>query len=348
MNKFAAIVLALAAAEGVHHDAAAQAPSATIGNDLLSATIALPDARKGYYRGTRFDWSGVLTSLRYKGHDYITPWSDINDPAVSDYEYRGDKIATGTTTTMVGLPEEFASLPERTAFGWEAAKPGGTFVKIGVGILRKPDDQPYDHFRQYEIVDGDKWEVQAGADAVTFKQVVNDAASGYGYAYTKKVAIVAGKSELVMEHTLRNTGTKPITGFVYEHNFMRWDNQPPGPDYSMHFAYDPKPAEPLGDMPLAYNGRCVSFTRALAGKESVRSLPTGFGGAARDYDFRFEHKGLGIGLRMTADQPLYRAVIWGMRTVFSIEPFISYDIQPGQQFSWTHTYQAYQLPYRNN
>jgi hypothetical protein len=331
MQTFSMIVLALAA------------PQATISNGQLSATIALPDARHGYYRGTRFDWSGVLTSLQYKGHDYITPWSTINDPAVSDYEFRGDQIATGTSTTMVGMPEEFASLPERSAFGWEVAKPGGTFVKIGVGVLRKPDDQPYDHFRLYQLVDGGSWRVQQHASAVTFEQTVNDAASGYGYVYSKQVALADGKPELRMEHTLRNTGDKPISGFVYNHNFIRWDNQPPGPDYTMRFAFDPKPADPLGDTPLIYQGRTVSFTRALAGKDAVRSLPLGFGGAASDYDFRFEHRRLGIGLRVTADQPLYRTVIWGIRSVFAIEPFIRYEILPGQQFSWRYTYQAYQL-----
>ena len=57
----------------------------------------------------------------------------------------------------------------------------------------------------------------------------------------------------------------------------------------------------------------------------MRSLPVGFGDTPQDYDFRFEHKKLGIGLRVTADQPLYRTVIWGTRAVFSIEPFIRYE-----------------------
>lgn len=343
MIKFTPVALALAAATGFPLRAAAQVPTATIRNDQLTATIALPDARHGYYRGTRFDWSGVISSLRYKGHEYITPWSESNDPAVGDYEYRGDSIATGTSTTMVGFPEEFASLPERTAPGWEAARPGETFVKIGVGILRKPDDNPYDHFRRYEIVQGTDWKVETTPGSVSFRQAISDPGSGYGYVYTKTIALVPGKAELVMAHTLRNTGSKPIRGFVYDHNFMRWDNETPNPDYSMHFAFDPTPADPVGDAPVAYRGRTVAFTRALSGKDAIRTLPVGFGDQSKDYDFRFENTKLGIGLRVTADRPLYRAVIWGIRSVFAIEPFIAYDIQPGQQFTWTYTYQAYDL-----
>jgi hypothetical protein len=99
----------------------------------------------------------------------------------------------------------------------------------------------------------------------------------------------------------------------------------------------------LGDAPVAYRGRTVNFTRALGGKDAIRTLPVGFGDQSKDYDFRFENTKLGIGLRVTADRPLYRAVIWGVRSVFAIEPFIAYDIQPGQQFTWTYTYQAYEL-----
>jgi hypothetical protein len=216
MKTFGALMLVSAT---VSHGAIAQVPSATIRNEELTATIALPDASTGYYRGTRFDWSGVITSLQYKGHEYITPWSDINDPAVSDYEYRDDKIATGTSTTMVGLPEEFATLPERTALGWETAKPSGTFVKIGVGILRKPDDQPYDHFRLYEIVQGTQWQVERNAASLTFKQTVNDPDSGYGYAYIKTVVLAAGQAVLKLEHTRL---TIPCILLSIPSQSMRW------------------------------------------------------------------------------------------------------------------------------
>jgi hypothetical protein len=90
-------------------------------------------------------------------------------------------------------------------------------------------------------------------------------------------------------------------------------------------------------------GRTVNFTRPLAGKDAIRTLPVGFSDRADDYDFRFENTKLGIGMRATADRPLYRAVIWGIRSVFAIEPFIEYAIQPGQQFSWTYVYHAYEL-----
>jgi hypothetical protein len=317
---------------------AAEPPTASIQNGELSAMIALPDPEKGYYRGTRFDWSGVLTSLRYKGHEYITPWSEINDPQVADYEYRGDQIATGTNTTMVGIPEEFASAT-RSAHGFE----NGTFVKIGVGVLRKPDDKPYNHYRLYDIVQGNRWRVKRRADSVTFTQTIKDPTSGYGYVYVKKVSLVPGKAQLKLEHELRNTGTRAITGLVFDHNFTRWDQATPGPEYSMQFNFDVEPADPLGAAPLLIDEHTVRFTRALQDKESMRVLAKGFGPDSKDYDFRFENSKLGIGLHVSADQPLAQAVIWGNRAVFAIEPFIQYDIAPGARHTWTYTYEAYEL-----
>src|SRR5208283_4867655 len=59
---------------------AAEFPSAEITNGQIRAKIYLPNAQSGYYRGTRFDWSGVVYSLQYKGHNYYGPWVQRTDP----------------------------------------------------------------------------------------------------------------------------------------------------------------------------------------------------------------------------------------------------------------------------
>jgi hypothetical protein len=323
--------------------AAAQGPAVTLRNKELKALVYLPDAKQGFYRATRFDWSGVVASLRYKGHDFVTPWYQATDPAVRDLEFRGDQVVTGPASTMPGFPEEFASA-SKTAPGWEEAAVGGTFVKVGVGVLRKPDDKPYDRFRVYELVAGAHWVVQHKDNWIEFTQTVSDAASGYGYIYTKRVTLTPGKPQLVIEHRLRNTGARSLDGQVYDHNFMRWDNQPPGPDYSVTFAFNPGLQDAPLTPPLALSGNTATFERPLVDKESIRATPVGFGGDAKDYDFRFENRKLGIGLRATADRPVAQFAIWGIRSVFAVEPFIAYSVAPGAEFSWKLTYDAYPLP----
>ena len=41
-------------------------PEAQISNGQIRAKLYLPDARRGFYRSTRFDWSGVIASLEYQ------------------------------------------------------------------------------------------------------------------------------------------------------------------------------------------------------------------------------------------------------------------------------------------
>src|ERR1700734_877329 len=71
---------------------AADYPQAEITNGQIRATLYLPDAQTGFYRGTRFDWSGFVSSLEYAGHNYYGPWFTKQDPAVRDFIYKDADI----------------------------------------------------------------------------------------------------------------------------------------------------------------------------------------------------------------------------------------------------------------
>src|SRR5437016_7325925 len=93
---------------------AAEFPEAQITNGQIKAKLYLPDAEKGYYRATRFDWSGVIASLEYKGHNYFGVWFPKYDPKLHD--------------SITGPVEEFRT--GDTGLGYADAKPGGTFIRI--------------------------------------------------------------------------------------------------------------------------------------------------------------------------------------------------------------------------
>jgi len=57
-----------------------QYPSLTISNEEVEMKLYLPDADNGMYRATRFDWSGVIGSVKYKGHEYFGYWKETHDP----------------------------------------------------------------------------------------------------------------------------------------------------------------------------------------------------------------------------------------------------------------------------
>ena len=46
-------------------------PQVVLNNGLIKVTILLPDAEKGYYRSTRFDWSGIITQFKYNDYTYF-------------------------------------------------------------------------------------------------------------------------------------------------------------------------------------------------------------------------------------------------------------------------------------
>src|SRR5437763_12001678 len=114
---------------------AADSPQAEISNGLVKGKLYLPDPQQGYYRATRFDWAGVVASLEYKGHNFFGLWFEKYDPKIHD--------------AITGPVEEF--LTDGKGLGYDEVKAGESFVKIGVGAIRKPDEPRFRQFSTYEI-----------------------------------------------------------------------------------------------------------------------------------------------------------------------------------------------------
>lgn len=332
MMKTAKVAVCLAMIPGANSPADSP-PQTEITNSVVRARVYLPDAKTGFYRGTRFDWSGVISDLQYEGHNYYPKWFQRTDPTVHDFIYDGADIVAGPCTAVTGPTEEFVK-----TLGYEEAKKGGTFIKIGVGVLRRPDDTPYDNYRLYEIVDGGKWTVRPSSDSVEFRQELTESTSGYAYDYRKTVALAKDQPRLTLDHTFRNTGKRAITATVYNHNFLYLDEQPPGPGVTITLPFaihaDPAPDPKLAEV----RGREIRFLKTFTGEEGIYMGIHGFGGDAKDYDIRIENRTVGAGLRITADRPLSRAALWTIRAPLSFEPFIDFSVEPGAEFTWRIVY----------
>ncbi len=319
---------------------AADVPQAEITNGELRVKLYLPDAHQGYYRGTRFDWSGVIAALEYKGHNYYGPWYNRVDARVHDFQYEGAEIVASTCSGITGPVEEFQT--DHHALGFDEAKVGGTFIKIGVGVLRK-DSAEYDFVKQYEIVNAGKWSVKTHGDSVEFIQELTDPATGYGYIYHKTVRLVAGKPEMVLEHTLKNTGRRAIHTSVYNHNFLVLDHQPPGPDFSLTFPFALQSLEPPNKDLAEIRGKQFVYLQTLANKDVVFARLAGFSDSTHDNEIRIENHRVGAGMLIRGNRPLSSLNLWSIRSVLSVEPFIAMSIEPGSEFTWDVTYQYYPL-----
>jgi len=175
-------------------------PKVKLSNGLITATVYLPDEKEGYYRGTRFDWSGVIANLDYAGHQYYGEWFDVHDPLGHD--------------GIVGPVEEFAPL------GYEQAVTGGEFVKIGVGSLVKPDERAYAFHRLYVLSNPGTWHIENDGQHIAFTHVL--AQGEYPYSYNKVIRLQTGEPTLVLDHTLKNTGDKVMeTRVCVQPQFLR-------------------------------------------------------------------------------------------------------------------------------
>jgi hypothetical protein len=297
-------------------------PQTNISNGLIRATLYLPDANKGYYQGTRFDWSGNMASLEYSGHNYFGQWFTKYSPEIHD--------------VIMGPVEEF------TPLDYPETKPGGSFIKIGVGVVYKQDDKPYTFSRLYKLLNPGKWSIKKKSDQVLFVHDLSDKI--YSYHYEKTVLLTKDKPELVLNHTLKNTGNRTIETSVYDHNFFVIDKHPIGPGLVVKLPFNLK-GDGVGFGELAeIQGNQISFLRTIGNGEHVECFSLeGFGPGSDDYEIRIENRITGAGVRITCDQPFLKLAFWACSTTLCPEPYIKIRVEPGKEIHWAIKYEFYTL-----
>ena len=315
--------------------ALAAAPKVQIGNGLIRATLLVPDAERGFYKGHRFDWAGQVSSLKLGNQEFYGPWFDKLSQQARDVVYDGDQLIAGPHTATFGPVEEFdLNVPPP---GFAQAAPGGTFLKPGVGALRRPDDAPYSSFRRYDYVDPGVRTLRRTSRSVEFRHRVSTA-DGWGYDYVKRLSLTPGKPQLVIDHTLRNTGRNAIGTTVYNHNFLTFGGVGIGPELTVTTPYEIKTTRPLpADAAARLERNRLVYLRRLVDRDRVSTSLEGFGPTAADHRFRIECAPLRAGVEIVGDRPLSQVQVWSIRTNVSVEPFVRLDIAPGQTARWSHT-----------
>lgn len=316
-------------------------PETQLANGVLRAKIYLPDAEKGFYRGTRFDWAGMMGSLEYEGHHYFGPFFEKFNPSVADVVI-GDPVEAGINSSASGPVEEFISRPDGSVLGYDDARPGESFCKIGVGALRKIDNAPYSSYTNYPILNHGKRTVHSGADFIEFTHEV-DCSNGYAYIYSKTIRLMKDEPVMTIEHRLVNTGAKMIETQVYDHNFLTIDHQSTGPDVSIGFAFTPKPTQAL-DRLAEIRGNELHFSKDLRGSDTFYAEFTGFGKTPAGYEIRVENQRTGAGVEIRGDQPLANLGVWAVRTVVAPEPYIEMSVPRGKEFRWKYSWRFYTIP----
>jgi len=292
---------------------------AQISNGIIKLSLFLPDPQKGYYRGTRFDWSGIISQVEYKGHTYFGEWKRTHDP--------------GNHDDIVGPVEEFRT--RGAALGYHEAKVGESFVKIGVGLLEKPDEPEYRFSHPYRIIKPGTWKINSGEDWIEFQQDFRDE-SGWGYLYAKRISLAKGKPEFTIAHSLKNTGSKTIETHQYNHNFFVIDGEPIGKSYVLRFPFDVKATRDLKGI-MEARGNELIFNQDLE-EGSLFTELEGFGTDAKDHEIVIENKKTGAGVKIKGDRPLAQFYFWTVKTTICPEPYIELNLGPGEEEKWEASY----------
>jgi hypothetical protein len=295
-------------------------PQAKISNGVINATLYLPDLENGYYRGTRFEWSGQISELKYKRHTYFGRWFEKYDPYLHD--------------AIMGPVESFDPI------GFDRAAKGGTFVKIGIGALERGDDKDYHFTNNYKLVNPGKWQIKKASDKIRFTHTLND--TTISYVYTKTVVLSPKKAELVLLHTLKNTGVTPIETNVMNHNFFVIDKEITGPDFVTTFHFEPSVNESEEPRAATITGKQILLEGGdPRGKNFYLGPITGYANDSADYNITVVNKKTRAGVNITADKPFSRLAFWASVKTVCPEPFIRVYADPGEEFSWRISYRFF-------
>jgi len=309
------------------HDAPpADYPSATLSNDFVKLNLYLPDERHGFYRGSRFDRSGMVASATWNGHTFFGPWNDAPaDPFHHDH--------------VQGTAEEF-SMDDPPGFSRAAVNE--SFLKIGVGLLRRPNEHPYAFHKRYAITDPGRWEVHIN-DACTdiaFEHVITDQL-GWAYRYRKQIELLADQPGFVIRRTLENTGTRRIDTLHYGHNFIAIDDQQLGPGWELRLPYEVTVKDPnkLHGY-VAVDGRAVSVQTPIpAGKSAWAEFVAGGELSSPDAPFTMSVTDpAGTSVQIDLDPAPQFVRLFATPRVVCPEGFVRIIANPGEVFAWSSRY----------
>jgi len=237
-------------------------------NGDLSAVVYLPrDLKPGertYYVSSRFDWSSMIGSIERTTTHPITlqktkhtlygtkQWRLPHDPYWAESGVGlASEFGVGTDGALCNFMCGWDQENEVTngVLGYQEAKSGESFLKIGVGELVKGScatcdsaedykfNSPYRFARppvwtlEYTDDSDDEATVTTSSIKLTHKAVLGDGQHGYKL---EKV-ITLNDDQLLVQNSLTNLGRDPFSTAWYSHHFFSCDAHPVQYGYSADF-----------------------------------------------------------------------------------------------------------------
>ena len=285
--------------------------SIKIGRGDLTAYITEPGRR---YTRSRFDWTGFIPQVYYKGKTFCTPegatW------------HKGD-------TGGEGLCNEYKASDEDMGFD----NSDKYFLKPGVGLLERQDDKPYHFAIDYNIKKPFPCTIQTGDDYVDFKLDAIEL-KGIAYETAKHISII--NDMLIITTTIKNIGKKDLYFREYNHNFLSMNNLGAHPNVRL-------------SMPKSYKNS-VETEGLIEGAEYITftdKIKNSFMIYCEDVDpyrpmrWEIHDEQAKMSIQEYGDFNVTGFLVWGGPHVISPEIFGDFPVKIGESRSWTRLWRFF-------
>jgi len=289
-----------------------------IKNDTLEVAIDLPLEN---YEGSRFDWTGKISSVKFKS----LPLTTIEDTGSKDVNFLGK-----------GLYNEFGIT---SPIGFEETPMGGWFHKIGIGLLKKEHKNYL--FHRNHLIKPASYDISYEDHQIKIickSELVN------GYSYLLKKEITVSKNSFTIDYSLHNTGEKKIITDEYVHNFMAINNALIGEDYTLKFPFQINPS--LFDETVNTEQKVTIGSNRITFKETPKEqffFSNLSGGKLENAAWTLLNSNTKIGIQETGNFQTNKMNVWGWGHVISPELFFKINIKAGKALEWTRTFEVFKI-----
>lgn len=338
--------------------------------------VGVKPTESTYYVSSRFDHSSMIGSMKRRTHQLIDGKLVKQDHFLFGGELWRRPHNSQFPESGIGIAAEFG-VGDDGAFcffrcgwdgknditngllGYDEARNGEPFLKIGVGALIKgscPACDSTDNYRfnsPYEFAELPQWHIlQSTSNVVAMEHQAM--VKNHGYKLHKN--IVLNNNELLVTTILTNLGSQPFSTAWYSHNFFTCDATPVRQGYSvdLNIRGQRGPGTRLFEEPGLIGSWAVPIQSFATVKEypdhvSVdvfRPLDDSTRIKAefnKDKASRGEFSLHGCGTTVTndfpevmrGDLPMYAYNLYLEKGTFSPEPQLLIQLNPGESKSWT-------------
>ena len=273
------------------------------------------------YKGSRFDWSGKISSIRFKD----LPLTTIEDAGSKDVNFLGK-----------GLYNEFGIT---NPLGYNETPKGGWFHKIGVGLLKKEHKQYLFHRKHvirpahFDITYEDRKII-----IICKSELVN------GYSYILKKEISISENSFTINYFLHNTCEKKIITDEYVHNFMAINNALIGEDYTLKFPFPINSS--LFDETVNSENKVeigldnVTFNKTPEKQFFFSNLT---GGKELQAEWILTNLKANVGIKEFGSFKTDKINLWGWKHVISPELFFKISVDPKETVEWSRKFDVFKI-----